>query len=414
MESANVQRMVFVAAVCSVSASCAKAQTVPRHILSPCDVTTKAIALRRSHDANGAALVIDEPTATVAGNGVVLAGHSTLVHAVGFRGVGAALIDSTGRTLSQPPAAANGIRPELATIGDTLFYVWGQAKDAPSILSDGRQAWPPPVTAVWFATRVRGGEWSQPKQLIGADYVLWGGTNTAVIRGPDASLHVAIAGASRASGFKLIHAELKPGEARITDIKAPGPAAYPRLAWLRDTAFIVFTSILDEPGDLNSVFVARRDPGTRSWGGPVLVSRSGPKQAHATRILAHAGALHLVWGQSVDAGSSVEVLRHVMSRDGGNSWSSPTDLKTGDVAVDALVPLDAAHIAVVYVSLAGDAPSLTMACWADQGWRQPRPLVKDLAVVAPRLVSGTERVLVGRALPSGARQSENVLIVIPN
>lgn len=106
--------------------------------------------------------------------------------------------------------------------------------------------------------------------------------------------------------------------------------------------------------DANSVFFVQSPDGGRTWLPPRLISRSG--NAQATRIHALAtpgGTVHLVWAQNVSGGIVPEVIRHVVSRDAGGTWSAAEDIDVPDglgstqAALDLCGAVHVTHEAVV-------------------------------------------------------------------
>lgn len=84
----------------------------------------------------------------------------------------------------------------------------------------------------------------------------------------------------------------------------------------------------DTPNDRNSVFFSYSEDYGENWAEPVLVSRSGQKEAHFSRILIdNEKNLHLLWSKSLDPGFLTETIWHAISTDGGTTWSEPIDLE---------------------------------------------------------------------------------------
>lgn len=110
-------------------------------------------------------------------------------------------------------------------------------------------------------------------------------------------------------------------------------AAYVSVAARDDHLFVAYVDV-DESWvssplnpthhDVNSVFLRISRDGGQTWSSPSLISRSGEYPAHQVQaLLGPRGDVHLLWKQETPHGT---VIRHVLSRDGGTVWSEPHDL----------------------------------------------------------------------------------------
>jgi hypothetical protein len=149
--------------------------------------------------------------------------------------------------------------------------------------------------------------------------------------------------------------------------------------------------------DQNSLFLATWHFQSRTWGPQRLVQLGRDEGAVYPRLVATPdGALHAVWTQL-----GANVLRHKVSRDGGATWSAPTDLAVPGAYANAAFAIGDSAVGLLYhdIDFRGP-PRAHIACW-NGAWLAPRPLAGDerlsafslmdagrLAVVAMRPIQG--------------------------
>jgi hypothetical protein len=346
----------------------------------------------RSRDGDTSAL--EQPSGTRFGSSYLFAGNTTRVFEPGARGQEIVLKDADGRLHDVPEAARAGVLPQIAASGDTLYLVWGEAAGEPGTFPNGRQIWPPAVRNIWFTARNGTGQWSAPVRLARADQgVPWGAAHTTVTRSPDGVLNLALAAGPNLLDAQLVHARFFNGTAS-TAVQPFVSPIYLRMAWHGDRGLIAFvTWDRQSSEDLNSVFVSRWEASSRRWLQPQIVNRSGGRAALATKLIAtDDGVFHLIWGQSLDPGTSSDVVRHISSADGGRTWSVASDLATPGVRPAEILRAGPSTVGVLFESFDNNSPRIMIACW-NNGWRQPRP-ISSLPLRTPRIILDSPRTFI--------------------
>jgi hypothetical protein len=393
------------------------AQSGPAASPKACARESRLIPLETVRDTiTGLGVALEEPSATRKGADILITGNPTSVWLVGSGDTKVVLRNLAGTTIDPPPESHNGVRPQIAAVGDTLYFLWGEPARPAMVLEGGRRAWPPPIKAVWLSTRIGDVSWSKPIPLAQAvEGVSWGASHATVSRGPKATLHLLLLAAGQSMKARLVYVRMANAIATVSEQLLEGPVAYARMSWSGSRAITVFVApVTGSTKDVNSVFVSRWDSASSEWRAPQLVSRSGSRGAVAPRVIATPdGVFHLVWGQSLDDGLSSEVLRHIQSTDSGNSWSQPSDLRAPGVHPDEIIPIGKRGFGVLYVGWETATPRLMVACWLEK-WKAPRRMLADSAVFAPRLISGSSNGLIARRhLFAPVSGHENILVLIP-
>src|SRR5699024_9132954 len=123
--------------------------------------------------------------------------------------------------------------------------------------------------------------------------------------------------------------------------------------------------------DKNSVFFSSSTGNGQSWTEPVLVSRSGRKEADYTQLLTKSdGHIHLLWAKRLNADFVTETIWHARSHDGGKSWSTPIDLETEHPATIFKITADSQdRFHLVYTSLAQNKLRTYYKMWDKNHWK---------------------------------------------
>jgi hypothetical protein len=162
-------------------------------------------------------------------------------------------------------------------------------------------------------------------------------------------------------------------------------------------SYVGFSRNRPSPG--NDVLVVHSDDDGRTWSDPVVVSSLGYLRASRVRALAGPGhTLHLLWGQSLSPGVVPDVVRHVVSRDGGSTWSAPTDVPLpGDFSDWHVEPDACGYLHLVSSTLRGtrrSRPTVWYSRWRGE-WKRPEPLFSEAQITDVALAAENARTTVG-------------------
>lgn len=245
--------------------------------------------------------------------------------------------DLEGRGIGKPAGSFRFVKPGAAFDSrGVLHLIWGEPLNATGADS---MSWLPALGSVWYANYTEATGWSDPEVVVRAtDELRWALDLAEVVVDSEDRIHAAVVdlGEPRA----LIHVVRTPGVGwRSTRLVsetstysgytslAVGEGGHVYLAYIGPDR----SPARPRRSDANSLFLLRSVDGGRSWVPPLLISRSGNRQATSVRALVSPdGAIHLVWGQNLTGGIVAQVIRHSVSHDGGHTWSSPDDLDTPD------------------------------------------------------------------------------------
>ena len=324
-----------------------------------------------------------------------------------------ALATLDGRALELPPGAQNGFSPMVAAIGDTTYLVWAETvPEAPS--ASGFLTWPPRVAAVWFAWRAPGGRWSAAREVVRAPEVNWGYQDATLLPAGSAALELFFS-AGMPGDDKLVVARFAGGGVSIHERKVSTGAFHTQASQRSDTTFVAFVGTDTVPTlvrsgfatDQNTLFLTTWHSPTQSWGRVRLVQQGKDQGAVYPRlVVTRDGALHGVWTQL-----GARVLRHASSRDGGVTWSSPSDLALPGAYAKAAFAVGDSGVALLYDEIdERGAPRLGVACW-NQGWVGHRLIGGEDRLASPSLLDpkGIE-VIAMRMLAGNPPRFENVII----
>jgi hypothetical protein len=326
------------------------------------------------------------------------------------------LVDLQGRSIEVPPSAREGIRPRIALTGDTVYLLWGEAKPDTVRMNNGAH-YPRRARAVWLSSRVRG-VWSAPRELIRVNTgeVAWEPEHvSALVRDFLGAIHFAFIAGETPSNARLVEVTLKGARADASEVPVPTFAAYIQLAIVGKRIVVLYVhGDMSRAPDQNSVAVTSRAINDTSWTAARTVQIGGNQGALYARLVATPdGVLHAIWSQSVADGLRPEILRHVASRDQGQTWSAPADMSApGALAVIAFAA-SRTDVAVLYYEYDGGGRRTVMACWRSQaGWQRARP-VSNRSISEPELTED-RRAIVAVGGQEGTRPvHRNVLLQLP-
>jgi hypothetical protein len=162
--------------------------------------------------------------------------------------------------------------------------------------------------------------------------------------------------------------------------------------------------------DVNSVFLMRSSDDGVTWRPPALVSRSGSNPAHSLKVrIGPAASVHLVWIQTLPDRQR-RVLRHVVSQDAGNSWSSEADLEPiGELEASQVAVDECRRVHVVYETrhVNDGTMHLNYAVW-DGRWSEPKVMFPSFNATGAslRLLPDGRLVVVFLAQPVNAPSTQ--------
>lgn len=264
------------------------------------------------------------------------------------------------------PPHARGRTPAMGVIGDTVYAVWGEPSPP-----DSAPAWWWRSVALWFSFVGPGGSWSAPRVLARGSGLDWAHRGQEhLVPATDGSLLLPFTIADSTGRQRLFVARLRGGRAEVVSAPAPSMPSYARAAVRSDTTFLVFVDVdTSRTRDQSSLFITRRTGVGGSWSPPALVQRGGAQGAAYPQLaFTGDGWLHVAWAQL-----ETTVIRHVRSRDGGRTWSSPSDLHAPMGYPRMVTAVDDSAIAVFYDAWdLGGAPAFAVACWRGDTWSTPR------------------------------------------
>jgi hypothetical protein len=298
--------------------------------------------------------------------------------------------------------------PKIAADSSGLLHmVWGE----PSVPARVPVIeWPPRITQIWTATFSRKGGWSQPLRIFEAPIMWWNDGNPGdLITTADGTLHLVVSALGSGRFGRLVYFRRDKNDWRATEVRIAGAASYASVA-ADARGNVVIGYIAADAGtrhDANSVFIVRSTDHGRSWGAPILVSRSGSTEASAIHtFLRSDGRLDLVWAQNLKGGWEPDVIRHTGSTNGGKTWSRAED-------VGPRVPFwrlqatagSCGELHVLYEDIRNPDSTrhLDYVRWRD-GWSPPTHLFRGLHSISADIRLGDEGDVVAvwsaRAIPA--------------
>ena len=307
------------------------------------------------------------------------------------------------KNLGKPEGRFSFIMPRaFADEVGRLHVVWGEPASAPAAISS--LDWPPePITSLWTSVYEESKGWTKPEQLVAHPSIRWGDASSAQ-RAPLRSHHssgaediqwalvIPTAGGDPNQPIFVLRLRADGWRTASVSTEGLGTVIYPSIAIDSPRATLAFIAAhVGTAHDRNSVFVRHSTDSGDHWGPASIVSLSGTRPAHETRVLHGAGAtVHLVWLQG-DASNGVSVVRHVQSADHGGTWSSPADLGPPALRQSLRATVDKCetlHVVVENLDGGADARVLEYATWVGTWSALSRPF-PSLVAVGPDLRVGT-------------------------
>lgn len=362
-------------AVTANSASCPQQTwSTPLPLLTPSTSVAPA--------ARSPAIVTDKQNLYVVGNNVpfndqaVRVGNTLTAWRVGSGSIGApagdfvfifpkATIDATGRL--------HALWGEPSTHADTIApYYW--------ILQQTAQ--------VWSASYDAEHGWS-PAALVYSGAIDWNRVSSdAIIGVGDKQRVVAI---PNQNGGVIVLA-LRNGVWNATAIPGRTTPAYVSALDLGDRRLLAMvTADTAQAQDQNSVFLYSQVAGA-PWRLLRQIQRSGTQPAMEVRLLQESGGrLHIVWRQMIR--QDYFVVRHTSSDDGGESFSSPSDLEPGGLIQSVQAAMD--HCGRLHVAYEDwndgsfNRVKIGYATWLN-GWSRPQRVHTAYLATDLALASGTD------------------------
>ncbi|HEX8209786.1 MAG TPA: sialidase family protein [Longimicrobium sp.] len=339
---------------------------------------------------------------------------------------GIAALQRGTEELGMPPGAIDFYDPVLAVDrAGTLHAVWGEHAAGPA-----RNPNPSGLPRMADLTRLgrilhaerRNGRWSDARVVYRAPAISWHrALLTRLELDGGGNLHVAFITRPSSGMNMLVHLRRGPDGWRTTEWVAARPrgagtgpvsdtmipmsgGTYPSIAAGEGRrTYLAFASPAFPisggskfGGDTNSLWVRRSDDAGLTWGGPVLVHRSGNVGGYEPKVVATGGdTVHLIWRTQVDQRFGRDEIRHAISTDGGVTWASPIQVRLPG-------PYPVRHLRVVattkgelYIAFGHQPANLPdsvkskpgpvndqifYAHWRPFGWSVPQPLRPELHV----------------------------------
>ena len=237
------------------------------------------------------------------------------------------------KCIGRPPGTSRFAYPRaLVDARDRLHLLWGEpaGEVRPIRGSEWREE---ELVSIWTSVYDPMHGWSAPRPLFdGRDLRLAWHNMLAPIhsQAQRSSAVLAVPIDPRGAGGEgMVLVSFDAADSLVASIvQTTSQVAYSSAVSVGANAFLGFIApapVERFESDRNSVFMQSSGDGGVTWRPPVPVSRSGRAAASEVKVLiAPDGTVHLVW-QEEHRGRIV--FRHVLSRDGGESWSAPDDLE---------------------------------------------------------------------------------------
>lgn len=290
-----------------------------------------------------------------------------------------------GRSLGRPPGTFRFAYPKaLIDDEDHLHLIWAEPlADSPPITARDWHRRPRP-RSVWTSRYRPGAGWSVPRKVLEDANLWWDeSVTTGQVTSGSSQWTLAVSTLKRGATPASIRLIGLARDSVMTSTIANAGGLYTRLASAGTDVLIGYLAPAPRAGpgsDGNSVFVAASSDGGATWRPPILVSRSGAQPAYELQTVTGSdGVVHLIWLQTI-AGAP-DVIRHVMSRDGGRTWSARDDLhpegKTAglDAVIDACGTV---HLVFEHWDASWRA-HLEYVTWRER-WSHVEPLFPELIV----------------------------------
>gem|GEM_PF-3878806 len=244
------------------------------------------------------------------------------------------LIAVTGRgeDIGRPAGDFVFASPRAVLDGDGILHVvWAEPREPRPVRREDWMFLSSRFASLWHATYASERGWSQPERVYGSSRISW-------VHGTGDLAFDSLAGLNGVtaddSARALIHMTFRAGQWHSDRIpRIASVPVYSSIAASGDGRLYVAYVDADRSvrSDANSVFLVRSPDAGRTWLPPQLISRSGENRAtQIEAMVSPDGTVHLVWAQNLSGELLPEVVRHIASRDGGETWSPAEDVDVPD------------------------------------------------------------------------------------
>lgn len=263
-----------------------------------------------------------------------------------------------GRDIGKPAGDFLFASPRAFVHGDgTLHVLWAElGENWRPVMREDWGSFRQHYASVWHAAYTPVAGWNRPDRVYAGPLITWHHGMADIVMDSAGNLHGIIADEEART---MVYLSFSHGAWQARTIPGITHApVYMSIAVSRDGS--VYVAYVDADRsvrrDGNSVFLVRSPDWGRTWLATQLISRSGTDRATQTRVLvAPDGTVHLVWAKNISGGLEPQVIRHVASGDGGETWSPPEDVDIPDglgtlhAAVDRCGAVHVVHESDVYV-----------------------------------------------------------------
>jgi hypothetical protein len=256
-----------------------------------------------------------------------------------------------GRNIGRPPGHFTFAYPRGAMRSGTLHMLWAEPSD--STRTSDPYAWPGELSSVWGASYSPRSGWSRPSRVFAGMLQAPLDGSPSVGATSDASL---VEFGTHMQGYSAFILAFRLTDERWDSLLIPvGPGAfYPSVVQVDSTIVAAFVDAAGgRESDVNSLFLVRSTDGGRTWMPRLLLSRSGRRAAFDSQLLLDSHRqLHLVW-RRMEADER-GTIGHMMSPDGGRSWTHAEELTLAVPAYLARAGIDrCGQVHVLYADLSG-------------------------------------------------------------
>ena len=236
-------------------------------------------------------------------------------------------LDIRGRPLGAPSGNLHFLDP-IATRGlsGKFHLFWEEEESATKPLSADRQGLSP--MSIWHATYDSSVGWSASERIYlqpeDDTPLRWNADDVGTTIDSEDRLHLVV---SHIGMRQMLHLTLNRGAWKVGTLPARGMGGN-IAAGPRGRLYMTYIARgASGHGPANDVLMIQSNDAGNSWSSPITISSLGYNRATNARVLANTtGVVHLLWGQNLSGGLFPQVVRHIVSHDGGREWSEPDDL----------------------------------------------------------------------------------------
>ncbi|HEX5439045.1 MAG TPA: hypothetical protein VFW98_17970 [Gemmatimonadaceae bacterium] len=249
--------------------------------------------------------------------------------------------------------------------------------------------------------------WSGRRMIYGGAGVNWlGGWGSPALVARDGTIHLVFS----EEGPTIVYMRIARDVRHVTEFGGGLGGISPTLAFGPASALYLayIAPVRDTPKlNANSVFFRRSPDDGATWEPPVLVSRSGTREAHLVRMaVTPSGAIHLTWLKNLSGGYRDEVVWHTLSTDEGRTWSTPRELRVaGSIPQESAVAADSiGGVHAVFIFTGHGGPRLYYVRWHGMTASTPCVLDSGYNVLDPAMATderGQVQVIWNRLLHAG-------------